>query len=169
MCCCIWDTKTQGETNFDLIVGVGSTWRNLGDDIKIHSPVFFSLTYVLNKTKQPKNVKFWPLKKIAPPKTKSSTTGSGITGKITIFRKYTDVKAYYWSPVILNGYKWLHIITTNMGVCFKTIYRVFWALPGENRVKFEPKSPKIWQNIKKIIWGNKNEQYLSWFTLGCEI
>ena len=130
---------------------------------------FFSLTYVPNKTKQPKNVKSWPLKKIAPPKTKSSTTGPGTTGKITTLRKHTDVKAHHWSPAIPNVYKWPHIITTNMGVCFKTSSRVSPDLLGENRVKPEPKPPKIWQNMRKTSGGNKNWQYSSRFILGCYI
>ena len=99
-------------------VRVGSTWWNLGDMFKIHSPVFFSLSYVLIKTKQPKNMKFGLLKKIAPPKTETMTCRAGIWWKIVIFRKFSYFKAYYWSPFIPNGYRWLHIAETNMGAYF---------------------------------------------------
>ena len=56
--------------------------------IKICLPVFFSLSYVLTKIKQPKNMKFGPHKKIAPLKTDFTSPGGVDRRKI---RSYQDI------------------------------------------------------------------------------
>ena len=65
--------------------------------------VFFSLSYILNKTKQPKISQFGPIKKFAPLKTEAKMARP----KILIFEVCPNILAYNYPLSTPNGYIWI--------------------------------------------------------------
>ena len=98
-----------------LLVGVGSKGVILGHVLKPKCSAFFSLSYIPNKTKQPKIMRFGPIKMFAPQKSEAETAWP----KIRIFALCPNIFPHNSPLSTLRGYIWLWIVRRDIRALIK--------------------------------------------------
>ena len=88
---------------FHLLLEVGSRGSIMGHVLNPKCAVFFSLSYILNKTKQPKISQFGPIKKFAPLKTEAKMARP----KYRIFEVFPNILGYNYPISTRKGYIWM--------------------------------------------------------------
>ena len=97
-------------------LGVGSRGSILGHVLKSIWSVFFSLSYIPNKTKQPKFWRFGPIKKFAPLKTEAKSTWP----KIRIFEACSNLLPHNSPLSTFVGNLWIHMERRGIRELIKT-------------------------------------------------
>ena len=97
-------------------VGVGSRGSILGHVLKSIWSVFFSLSYIPNKTKQPKIWRFCPIKKFAPLKTEAKSASP----KIRIFGACSNFLPHNSPLSTLVSNLWIEIERRGIRALIKT-------------------------------------------------